>query len=424
MSKKIKTLFTVIFILFLVSCANLQLVSCNKRPSPFPIIPTEQDSGVVYNNPLKSYSAEYFVVQRSQCKVYTNLGQFITEFPHKLCHFTSDGYVGMASKHLYFYNQKMENLWKLTFDRLHHDLYVDEVRKEIAVVWSKFQKTGEELIEEQGVTVVDYNGKIVFEWNSFDHLKELEKIWGGEIELEESKEKLSLNGIVLTTKYFLKINAVQIIPKNKSMEKSAIFKPGNLLINFHNKPFVIIINRNNGVLWSYVFSKKPYMGSHGPRILENGDMIFFKNRLKPIVSDSDIDVLKKNRYAIESTSPSKFFFALHISGRSKPSLFRLSRSSVEIIDPVTKFLKWSYKTPLSSVSFFSPYLGHAERLENGNVLVTHVTHGGSAFEVTTKGEIVWEWVNEKKYPTGRPMEVARVIKIKKDIIQPFLYQTF
>ena len=415
-----KIFLTIVFILFLINCATLQLIGCtSKRKSPFPIIPKKQDSGVVYNNKLKSYPAEYFIVQNyihsSQCEIYTGLGQFVKNFPQDFCHFTSDGYyIGMASSNLYFYNQKMENIWKLKFDRTHHDLYVDESRKEIAVVQSKFQQTEKGLIENHGITVIDYNGKIVFEWNSLEHIKELEKIYGKKFTSSKYRGR----------KYFIKINSVQIIPENKFVEKSTIFKAGNLLINFRDKPFSIILQRNNNkILWSYIFSEKLYKSAHSPRILKNGNMIYFRNHLNSVATDSDVDILKENKFVIENPLDLNSFLILQMHD-DDPMLTTLDRSQLEIIDPLTKSLKWSYSTPLSSVSFFSPSFGHVQYLENGNILVTHVTHGGSAFEITGGGEIVWEWVNEKKWPNGRPLEIYRVIKIKKDIIQPFLDQTF
>jgi hypothetical protein len=39
-------------------------------------------------------------------------------------------------------------------------------------------------------------------------------------------------------------------------------------------------------------------------------------------------------------------------------------------------------------------MGDAQRLEGGNILITEATFG-RVFEVTEKGRIVWEWVNEE-----------------------------
>jgi hypothetical protein len=65
-------------------------------------------------------------------------------------------------------------------------------------------------------------------------------------------------------------------------------------------------------------------------------------------------------------------------------------SRVVEIEPATNEVVWSYADPMAS-SFYTPYMGSAQRLPNGN---THVTESatGRLFEVTPEGELVWEFV--------------------------------
>lgn len=44
------------------------------------------------------------------------------------------------------------------------------------------------------------------------------------------------------------------------------------------------------------------------------------------------------------------------------------------------------------IRFFSQYVSSAQRLPNGNTMITEGA-GGRIFEVTTEDEIVWEYVN-------------------------------
>lgn len=53
-------------------------------------------------------------------------------------------------------------------------------------------------------------------------------------------------------------------------------------------------------------------------------------------------------------------------------------------------LAWSYADEHVS-AFFSPYMGNAQPLPNGNVHITDST-SGRLFEVTREGEVVWEYV--------------------------------
>ena len=70
-------------------------------------------------------------------------------------------------------------------------------------------------------------------------------------------------------------------------------------------------------------------------------------------------------------------------------------SRVLEINPVTLELVWSYAAP----RFYSSNISSAQRLPNGNTLITEGA-GGRLFEVTREADIVWEYI----YPlfTGTP----------------------
>ncbi|OXI78937.1 aryl sulfotransferase [Burkholderia sp. AU33423] len=65
-------------------------------------------------------------------------------------------------------------------------------------------------------------------------------------------------------------------------------------------------------------------------------------------------------------------------------------SRVVEIDPATQRVVWSYADDVVNL-FYTPFMGNAQRLPNGN---THVTESstGRLFEVTPAGEVVWEYV--------------------------------
>ena len=68
-----------------------------------------------------------------------------------------------------------------------------------------------------------------------------------------------------------------------------------------------------------------------------------------------------------------------------------SRSQVTEFDPVTHELAWTYKgNPRDS--FFSLTCSTAQRLPNGNTLMTE-SEPGRAIEVTQAGDTVWEYYN-------------------------------
>ncbi|KAF2682404.1 PQQ enzyme repeat protein [Lentithecium fluviatile CBS 122367] len=56
-----------------------------------------------------------------------------------------------------------------------------------------------------------------------------------------------------------------------------------------------------------------------------------------------------------------------------------------------KSIVWEYRDP-HPMTFFTPFMGGAQRLRGGNTLITEAAFGRT-FEVTEKGKLVWEYVN-------------------------------
>ena len=71
------------------------------------------------------------------------------------------------------------------------------------------------------------------------------------------------------------------------------------------------------------------------------------------------------------------------------------------VDPRTSAIVWEYHDQ-SLFDFFSPYISGAQRLPNGNTLICEGCDG-RIFEVTSGGQVVWEYVNPHFFvETGRP----------------------
>lgn len=89
-------------------------------------------------------------------------------------------------------------------------------------------------------------------------------------------------------------------------------------------------------------------------------------------------------------------------------------SQVLEIDPATKKIEWTYKAePI--LAFFSFMISGAERLANGNTLITEGATG-RIFEITPEGETVWEYVSPWLVPSafGPTTAVFRAYRIAED----------
>lgn len=128
---------------------------------------------------------------------------------------------------------------------------------------------------------------------------------------------------------------------------------GNVVISFRNVNVVAIIDRDSGeFVWEM---RAPELAQqHHPTVLENGNVLIFDN-------------------------------GAHRENSS------LNYSRVIEVDTSTTEIVWEY-IDKSILNFFSPFISSAQRLPNGNTFITEGNYG-RLFEVTTEGEIVWEYIS-------------------------------
>jgi hypothetical protein len=79
------------------------------------------------------------------------------------------------------------------------------------------------------------------------------------------------------------------------------------------------------------------------------------------------------------------------------------------LDPLTRSIIWEYRD-LGAVPFYSSWGGAAQRLLNGNTLITE-SDEGRVFEVTRGGETVWSYMNPDDGPGGKRATIYRMTRI-------------
>jgi len=111
------------------------------------------------------------------------------------------------------------------------------------------------------------------------------------------------------------------------------------------------------------------------------------------------------------------------NGNFRPG-FSTPFSRVVEVNPRTMQIVWQYSDP-NKPAFFSSFMGGAQRLPNGN---THITDSalGRLFEVTSAGEVVWEYViphfaeypeeTARNYVGGEQNSVFRTYRYQKSQI--------
>jgi len=136
---------------------------------------------------------------------------------------------------------------------------------------------------------------------------------------------------------------------------NAVFEQpdGNLLVSFRNISTVIRIDRRTGgITWK--LGAPPLAGQHAPNLLANGNVLIFDN----------------GPHRLDESFPF---------------------SRVVEINPATNEIVWKYQEP-RPFNFYSPRISNAQRLTNGKTLINEGVFG-RFFEVTSSGDVVWEFVN-------------------------------
>lgn len=218
-----------------------------------------------------------------------------------------------------------------------------------------FGKQDRKSLKLRGDTIIEVTpeGKIVWDWNSSEHLG------------DSANKYLPIAGLTDWTHG----NTTSIIPPNKWFDAGdKRFKPGNILYNpRHFDSFIIIDKDTKEVVWSADFKAMGGISQcHEPIMIPKGypgegNMLFFDNGL-----------------FVRSGAHS-------------------GQSVVYEFNPTNNEVVWRYLPAVTgNPRFFSKYKGSAYKLANGNVLISE-DYAGRVFQVKPDnthpdgGSIVWEY---------------------------------
>jgi hypothetical protein len=173
---------------------------------------------------------------------------------------------------------------------------------------------------------------------------------------------------------YFHMNTVALLPDTPVGRQDGRFREGNLLVCFRNVNQIAVMDRHTKrFLW--VWGEGVLEWPHQPTMLDNGNILIF---------DNGID----RKY-----------------------------SRVLELNPLTQEIEWQYVADPPE-SFYTPTRGSAQRFPNGNTLIAE-SNDGRVFEVTSTGEIVWEWLNPDIRRQRRSL-LYRMMRLPPEMVEPFL----
>jgi hypothetical protein len=238
----------------------------------------------------------------------------------------------------------------------------------------------EHALEDDWLYEVSAGGEIVWQWHANDHVEEL----GFSAEARAAiRENATFNAARGGTDW-LHINSATWLGPNRWYEAGdARFHPDNVIISAREANLIAIVARDGAIVWRLgpdyrdteaMQAIGQIVGQHHPHFIPEG---------LPGAG---------NVLVFDNGGTGGYGFANPIAPAGVGAV-RRHFSRVLEIDPVTLEKVWEYSIGgQESYRFFSHYVSAAQRLPNGNTLITEGADG-RVFEVTPESAIVWEYVS-------------------------------
>lgn len=257
-----------------------------------------------------------------------------------------------------------------------------------------------QLLDER-IIEVNQNHEIVWEWNAHEHIDEMG--------LDEDARKALFANPMMGGDW-IHLNAVSVLGENKHAESGdARFAPDNIICSSRQLNIVFIIDKKSGkIVWrlgpDYSCSSEQkaihqIIGQHHAHMIPKG-----------LPGEGNILIFDNGSFG-------GYGKATGVSPEGT-DVTRRHYSRVVEINPVTLKLEWEYMkaqrnehdvNEMNASEFFSAYISSAQRLENGNTLITQGADG-IVIEVTPEKEIVWEYVNPIMNPHMPPLMRANIYR--------------
>ena len=198
---------------------------------------------------------------------------------------------------------------------------------------------------------VNREGETVWEWHCWDH------IGTGPNQLDINYRLPEALGGTYPNFDWTHGNTVDYIPETDQV----IFNSRNF------SEFYLISHRTGEIEYRWG-NPSAYGAGKAPSWCDDGDQVMFGPHHATPLENGNIQVFD--------------------NGAERP---KGDRSRVLEVDPKTGEIVWEFAAKTSH-SFYTNRQGAAQRLPNGNVLITS-SGSGHIFEVTPKKEVVWDYVN-------------------------------
>ena len=246
-------------------------------------------------------------------------------------------------------------------------------------------------LDDDYIVELDWRGNVLWDWHASEHIDELGFP-------PEAREAIRRAGEAARGSFdWLHLNSMSYVGPNRWYDEGdERFAPENVIISSRQASIIAIIDRNGSVVWRA-----------GPDYRDSDAL----RKLGQIIGQHHPHMIPKglpgagNILVFDNGGASGYGYTTPSAPNGENGIGRDSSRVVEF-NPVTYEKVWEYTIGgLEHYRFYSFYISSAQRLPNGNTLITEGADG-RIFEVTPAKEIVWEYVSpffaKQPQPPGVP----------------------
>lgn len=246
----------------------------------------------------------------------------------------------------------------------------------------------DKLLLDDKIIEVNWEGEIIWSWNANEHFNELG--------FDESAKNILARDPNLRPAGggmgdWLHINSVSALGENQWYDGGdERFHPDNIIWDSREANILAIISKQTGnIVWRL-----------GPDFNASKELI----RLGWIIGQHHLHMIPRNlpgegNLLVFDNGGWGGYGAPNPTSPTGRMNAKRDYSRVLEFNPITLEVAWQYTpaeagfvNPLNSYKFYSPFISSAQRLPNGNTLITEGSDG-RLIEVTPSHEIVWEYIN-------------------------------
>jgi hypothetical protein len=231
------------------------------------------------------------------------------------------------------------------------------------------------VLEDDRIIEVSWDGEVLWEWIAGEHIDELGFDAEARAVIRSAPTFRSGRG---SYDWFHTNSATYLGPNRWFDAGDTRFAPDNVIVSSREASIIAIIARDGSIVWRL-----------GPDYSESEATA----AIGQIIGQHNAHLIPKglpgagNLLVFDNGGSSGYGTPRSTAPRGN-GIYARAYSRVVEIDPVTLERVWLYSRP---GQFYSSNISGAQRLPNGNTLITEGA-GGRVFEVTADGDTVWEYM--------------------------------